>query len=155
MKGSKFLKGIPRDYWLPRDDKWRTLRLRSWRCKRSVQRRIGKSFETFRRHAVKMLGKRIDWNLESKREQVSANFLFFSNFLSSRFNVPCCFLFNVHLYYRVPIEPIKSRNACRKDDTSELIEDVLTSSKLHSKFFHVRYEEIVSRRVASSCNIAD
>lgn len=69
MEGSKFLKGIPRDYWLPRDDKWRTLRLRSWRCKRSVQRRIGKSFETFRRHAVKMLGKRIDWNLESKRDK--------------------------------------------------------------------------------------
>lgn len=150
MKGSKFLKGIPRDYWLPRDDKWRTLRLRSWRCKRSVQRRIGKSFETFRRHAVKMLGKRIDWNLESKREQVSANFLFFSNFLSSRFNVSCC-LFNVHFYYRVPIEPIKSRNACRKDDTSELIEDVLTRNFIQS---FSTCEEIVSRRVAS-CNIAD
>lgn len=151
MKGSKFLKGIPRDYWLPRDDKWRTLRLRSWRCKRSVQRRIGKSFETFRRHAVKMLGKRIDWNLESKREQVSANFLFFSNFLSSRFNVSCC-LFNVHFYYRVPIEPIKSRDACRKDDTSELIEDVLTRNFIQS---FSTCEEIVSRRVASSCNIAD
>lgn len=151
MEGSKFLKGIPRDYWLPRDDKWRTLRLRSWRCKRSVQRRIGKSFETFRRHAVKMLGKRIDWNLESKREQVSANFLFFSNFLSSRFNVSCC-LFNVHFYYRVPIEPIKSRNACRKDDTSELIEDVLTRNFIQS---FSTCEEIVSRRVASSCNIAD
>lgn len=151
MEGSKFLKGIPRDYWLPRDDKWRTLRLRSWRCKRSVQRRTGKSFETFRRHAVKMLGKRIDWNLESKREQVSANFLFFSNFLSSRFNVSCC-LFNVHLYYRVPIEPIKSRNACRKDDTSELIEDVLTRNFIQS---FSTCEEIVSRRVASSCNIAD
>lgn len=151
MEGSKFLKGIPRDYWLPRDDKWRTLRLRSWRCKRSVQRRIGKSFETFRRHAVKMLGKRIDWNLESKREQVSANFLFFSNFLSSRFNVSCC-LFNVHLYYRVPIEPIKSRDACRKDDTSELIEDVLTRNFIQS---FSTCEEIVSRRVASSCNIAD
>lgn len=146
MEGSKFLKGIPRDYWLPRDDKWRTLRLRSWRCKRSVQRRIGKSFETFRRHAVKMLGKRIDWNLESKREQVSANFLFFSNFLSSRFNVSCC-LFNVHFYYRVPIEPIKSRNACRKDDTSELIEDVLTRNFIQS---FSTCEEIVSRRVASS-----
>lgn len=151
MEGSKFLKGIPRDYWLPRDDKWRTLRLRSWRCKRSVQRRIGKSFETFRRHAVKMLGKRIDWNLESKREQVSANFLFFSNFLSSRFNVSCC-LFNVHFYYRVPIEPIKSRDACRKDDTSELIEDVLTRNFIQS---FSTCEEIVSRRVASSCNIAD
>lgn len=146
MEGSKFLKGIPRDYWLPRDDKWRTLRLRSWRCKRSVQRRIGKSFETFRRHAVKMLGKRIDWNLESKREQVSANFLFFSNFLSSRFNVSCC-LFNVHFYYRVPIEPIKSRDACRKDDTSELIEDVLTRNFIQS---FSTCEEIVSRRVASS-----
>lgn len=80
---------------------------------------------------MKMLGKRIDWNLESKREQVSANFLFFSNFLSSRFNVSCC-LFNVHFYYRVPIEPIKSRNACRKDDTSELIEDVLTRNFIQS-----------------------
>lgn len=53
------------------------------------------------------------------------SFLLFSNFLRhvSSFER----VFNVHLYYRVLIKPIKSRDACRKDDISDLIEDVLTA----------------------------
>lgn len=78
-KWSKFLKGIPRD------DKWTTLRLKSWRCERSVQKRIAKSFETFQ-GTMKMLGKRI-LDSKSKRDKFSP----FLEFPSSRFLLWACF----------------------------------------------------------------
>lgn len=80
---------------LPRDDKWRTLRLKSWRCKRSVQKgtkRTAKSFETFQGR-VKIFRKRIGISILSLSGTNFSKFSLLLEFLSSRssFERSICF----------------------------------------------------------------